>query len=214
MRKILRKSLRIPLALLVVATLLAGASVAFFAWRDSQAHVFASSVISANSPITEIATRKIVWKIVNAGYTLSTDTFRETVYTVKVGYDLSAAEPPLVDESAKTVSIVLPPPKIMSIDHFLQRTSSERKSLVERVFGRSGDDGRADREDIVQLAADCDKFNLLSAADIRESLVTVVAKGLRDVSGYELVVHAGLDIPAKTMFNAYFEEKGIPFRLP
>ncbi|MCR5838019.1 MAG: hypothetical protein K6G94_00100, partial [Kiritimatiellae bacterium] len=76
------------------------------------------------------------------------------------------------------------------------------------------DDGRADREDIVQLAADCEKFGLLSAANLRESVATLVANRLRDACGYELVVQAGLDIPAKVMFNAYFEEKGVPFRLP
>jgi hypothetical protein len=102
----------------------------------------------------------------------------------------------------------------MSIDHFLQRESFERKTLVERVFGENRDDGKADREDIVQLASDCDKFALLSAENLRESVVALIANRLRDACGYELVVQAGLDIPAKVMFNAYFEEKGVDFRLP
>ena len=66
----------------------------------------------------------------------------------------------------------------------------------------------------MQLASDCDKFALLSAANLRESVATLVANRLRDACGYELVVQAGLDIPAKVMFNAYFEEKGVDFRLP
>jgi hypothetical protein len=49
---------------------------------------------------------------------------------------------------------------------------------------------------------------------LRESVATLVANRLRDACGYELVVQAGLDIPAKVMFNAYFEEKGVDFRLP
>ena len=204
----------VPITLLVVAVIAAGGLFAFLAWRDRQAVSFASSVVSENSPIAELATRKIVWKVVHIDSTVSTDTVRETVYTIKAGYDLSQAETPIVDKAAKTMTLTLPPPKIISIDHFLQRESFEKKTLVERVFGSSGEDGRADREDIVQLAADCDKFALLSAKNLRESVVALIAKHLHDACGYELVVQAGLDIPAKVMFNAYFEEKGVDFRLP
>lgn len=204
----------VPITLLVVAALAAGGVFAFLAWRDRQAVEFAMSVVSENSPIAELATRKIVWKVVHVGSTVSTDTVRETVYTIKAGYDLTQAETPVVDKDAKTVTLTLPPPKVLSIDHFLQRTSVEKKTLVERVFGSSGEDGRADREDIVQLASDCDKFALLSAENLRESVVALIANRLRDACGYELVVQAGLDIPAKVMFNAYFEEKGVDFRLP
>ena len=204
----------VPITLLVVAVLASGGLFAFLAWRDRQAISFASSVVSENSPIAELATRKIVWKVVHIGSTVSTDTVRETVYTIKAGYDLSQAETPVVDKAAKTVTLTLPPPKILSIDHFLQRESFEKKTLIERIFGENREDGKADREDIVQLAADCDKFALLSAENLRESVVALIANRLRDACGYELVVQAGLDIPAKVMFNAYFEEKGVPFRLP
>ena len=204
----------VPITLLVVAVLAAGGLFAFLAWRDRQAISFASSIVSENSPIAELATRKIVWKVVHIGSTVSTDTVRETVYTIKAGYDLSQSEEPIVDKAAKTVTLTLPPPKILSIDHFLQRESFEKKTLIERIFGENREDGKADREDIVQLAADCDKFALLSAENLRESVVALIANRLRDACGYELVVQAGLDIPAKVMFNAYFEEKGVPFRLP
>ncbi len=213
MRKILTRFTIVPITLLAVAALAAGGLLAFLAWRDREAVSFASSVVSENSPIAELATRKIVWKVVHIGSTVSTDTVRETVYTIKAGYDLSQAETPVVDKEAKTVTLTLPPPKILSIDHFLQRESFERKTLVERVFGENRDDGKADREDIVQLASDCDKFALLSAENLRESVVALIANRLRDACGYELVVQAGLDIPAKVMFNAYFEEKGVDFRL-
>ena len=204
----------VPITLLVVAVLASGGLFAFLAWRDRQALSFASSVVSENSPIAELATRKIVWKVVHIGSTISTDTVRETVYTIKAGYDLSQAETPVVDKAAKTVTLTLPPPKILSIDHFLQRESFEKKTLVERVFGENREDGKADREDIVQLAADCDKFALLSSKNLGESVVALIADRLRDTCDYELVVQAGLDIPAKVMFNAYFEEKGVDFRLP
>ena len=214
MRKILTRFTIVPITLLAVAALAAGGLLAFLAWRDREAVSLASSVVSENSPIAELATREIVWKVVHIGSTVSTDTVRETVYTIKAGYDLSQAETPVVDKEAKTVTLTLPPPKILSIDHFLQRESFERKTLVERVFGENRDDGKADREDIVQLASDCDKFALLSAENLRESVVALIANRLRDACGYELVVQAGLDIPAKVMFNAYFEEKGVDFRLP
>ncbi len=213
MRKILKGFVGVPVTLLAVALLTCGALFAFLTWRDSQAKSFASSVVSLNSPIAELATRKIIWKVVHVGSTASTDTIRETVYTIKVGYDLSQATA-VVDDDAKTVTLTLPPPMIMSIDHFLQRTSAEKKTFVERVFGKSGEDGKADREDVVQLAADCEKFDLLSSRTLREGIAMFITNRLRDVSGYELVVQAGLDIPAKVMFNAYFEDKGVPFRLP
>ena len=200
--------------LLVIAILAAGGLFGFLAWRDRQAVSFSSSVIRENSPIAELATRKIVWKVVHVGSTVSTDTIRETVYTIKVGYDLSQAEPPLVNKSEKTVTMTLPPPKIISIDHFLQREVLERKTLVERIFGENREDGKADREDIVQLAADCEKFGLLSSAKMREGISKYIATRLKDVSGYTLYLNSGLDVPAKAMFNAYFEEKGVDFRLP
>ena len=150
MRKILTRFTIVPITLLAVAALAAGGLLAFLAWRDREAVSFASSVVSENSPIAELATRKIVWKVVHIGSTVSTDTVRETVYTIKAGYDLSQAETPVVDKEAKTVTLTLPPPKIISVDHFLQRESFERKTLVERVFGENREDGKADREDIVQ----------------------------------------------------------------
>ena len=204
----------VPITLLVIAVIASGGLFGFLAWRDRQAISFASSIVRENSPIAELATRKIVWKVVHIGSTVSRDTVRETVYTIKAGYDLSQADAPIVDKSAKTVTLTLPPPKIISIDHFLQRTSIEKKTLVERVFGENREDGKADRDDIVQLAADCDKFALLSAKNLRESVVALIAKHLHDACSYELIVKAGLDIPAKVMFNAYFEEKGVDFRLP
>ena len=50
----------VPITLLVVAVLAAGGLFAFLAWRDRQAISFASSIVSENSPIAELATRKIV----------------------------------------------------------------------------------------------------------------------------------------------------------
>lgn len=204
----------VPITLLVVALLAVGGIFVELAWRDRQAISFASSVVSENSPIAELATRKIVWKVVHIGSTVSTDTVRETVYTIKAGYDLTQAETPVVDKTAKTVTLTLPPPKIISIDHFLQRESFEKKTLVERIFGENREDGKADREDIVQLAADCEKFDLLSSAKMREGISKYIATRLKDVSGYTLYLNSGLDVPAKAMFNAYFEEKGVDFRLP
>ena len=214
MRKILTRFTIVPITLLAVAVLAVGAIFVELAWRDRQAISFASSVVSENSPIAELATRKIVWKVVHIGSTVSTDTVRETVYTIKAGYDLSQAETPVVDKEAKTVTLTLPPPKILSIDHFLQRASTERATFAKRVFGALGDDGRADREDAERLAADCERFGLLSAADLREGIVRLMSAHLSDSCGYAVRVEAGLDIPAKVMFNAYFEEKGVPFRLP
>ena len=69
----------VPITLLIVAVLASGGLFAFLAWRDRQALSFASSVVSENSPIAELATRKIVWKVVHIGSTISTDTVRETV---------------------------------------------------------------------------------------------------------------------------------------
>ena len=204
----------VPIMLLVIAVIASGGLFGFLAWRDRQAISFASSIVRENSPIAELATRKIVWKVVHFGSTVSTDTVRETVYTIKAGYDLSQAETPIVDKSAKTVTLTLPPPKIISIDHFLQREVLERKTLVERIFGENREDGKADREDIVQLAADCDKFDLLSSAKMREGISKFMATRLKDISGYTLYLNSGLDVPAKVMFNAYFEEKGVDFRLP
>ena len=214
MRKILRGFIGVPATLLAVAIVAAGALFAYLRWRDSQAASFASSVVAENSPIAEFASRRIVWKVVRCDSSVSSDTMRETVYTIKAGYDLTKADPPVVDPDRKTVVFTLPAPKIISVDHFLQRASTERATFAKRVFGSLGEDGRADREDAAQLAADCERFGLLSAADLREGIARYMSARLSAAGGYSLEIQSGLDIPAKVMFNAYFEEKGVDFRLP
>ena len=214
MRKILRGFMGVPTTLLAVVIVAAGALFAHLRWRDSQAASFASSVVAENSPIAELASRRIVWKVVRSDSSVSSDSFRETVYTIKAGYDLATAETPAVDKDAKKIVITLPAPKIISIDHFLQRTSKERATFAKRAFGSLGDDGRADREDAAQLAADCERFALLSTESLREGIERFVSARLAETGGYTLELKSGLDIPAKVMFNAYFEEKGIDFRIP
>lgn len=63
------------------------------------------------------------------------------------------------------------------------------------------------------VTADCERFGLLSAAELREGIARYMSARLSD-SGYSIHIETGLDIQAKVMFNAYFEEKGVPFRLP
>ena len=213
MRKILRGFIGVPATLLAVAIVAAGALFAYLRWRDSQAASFASSVVAENSPIAEFASRRIVWKVVRCDSSVSSDTMRETVYTIKAGYDLTKADPPVVDADRKTVVFTLPAPKIISVDHFLQRASTERATFAKRIFGSHGEDESDDREDAAQLGADCDRFGLLSAADLREGIARYMSARL-SAAGYSIHIESGLDIPAKVMFNAYFEEKGVPFRLP
>ena len=173
MRKILRGFIGVPATLLAVAIVAAGALFAYLRWRDSQAASFASSVVAENSPIAEFASRRIVW------------------YTIKAGYDLTKADPPVVDADRKTVVFTLPAPKIISVDHFLQRASTERATFAKRVFGSLGEDGRADREDAAQLAADCERFGLLSAADLREGIARYMSARLSAAGGYSLEIQSG-----------------------
>lgn len=215
MRKILKGLLGVPLiafALLATGLWLVGGFI-LRAREGGRVSAFAGSVFQENSPVVELATRKIVWKVTQVVSSLSKDVVRETVFTVKAGYDMSDAAM-IVSGDAKTVELRLPPPKIISVDHLLQRASAERRTLVERVFGSNVDDGQADREDVIRLAADCEKYNLLSTADLRESIERFVADRVRELGGYRLVLDNGYEIPAKAMFNAYFEEKGVGFRLP
>ena len=113
MRKILRGFIGVPATLLAVAIVAAGALFAYLRWRDSQAASFASSVVAENSPIAEFASRRIVWKVVRCDSSVSSDTMRETVYTIKAGYDLTKADPPVVDAvtAAASDSSSCTPPK-------------------------------------------------------------------------------------------------------
>ncbi len=214
MRKILKRFFGLSAALLAIALATVCSVLAFLKWRDARTASFVSSIVAENSPIAELASRRIVWKVVRSDSSVSSDSFRETVYTIKAGYDLSSADAPVVDKDARKVVITLPAPKIISIDHFLQRTSKERATFAKRAFGSLGDDGRADREDAAQLAADCERFALLSTEGLREGIERLLSARLAEMGGYTLELKSGLDIPAKVMFNAYFEEKGIDFRLP
>lgn len=214
MRKILKRFFGLSAALLAIALATVCSVLVFLKWRDARTASFVSSIVAENSPIAELASRRIVWKVVRSDSSVSSDSFRETVYTIKAGYDLSSADAPVVDKDARKVVITLPAPKIISIDHFLQRTSKERATFAKRAFGSLGDDGRADREDAAQLAADCERFALLSTESLREGIERLLSARLAEMGGYTLELKSGLDIPAKVMFNAYFEEKGIDFRLP
>lgn len=211
MRQIL-KYIR-PLALL-------GGGFALALWilsgtRAARAQHIISSVLCENTPIAELATRKIVWKVFTVDRTVSKDSFRDTTYTMRIGYDLAACGPDQIriDETARTVILSLPPPKILAIDDTLQRTVVETKTFFERVFGENVSAGETDLKDLRQLAADCEKYDLLAADAIREGLVTFLAAQLKEACGYQLVVKDGLSLPATVMFNAYFEEKGVGFRL-
>lgn len=206
MRKILISAITAAVALGAAAAAL------FVLWPRlmfGRAVSFTSSVVAANSPIAELATRKIVWRVFTADSSVSKETYRDTVYTIKAGYDLTRISGTSVDPASKTVTIPLPPPKIISVDSFLQRTAAEKKTFFARVFGANGEDGAAERADLARLIEDCDRYSLLSAADLRESVVKLLAEELKSVSGYTLVVTDGRDLPAKVLFDAYLEEKGV-----
>lgn len=194
------------------AAIVSGAAAYFLLWPRlmlGRATAFTSSVVAENSPIAELATRKVVWRVFDVSSTFAKDTVRDTVYTIKAGYDLREIETTAVDPVAKTVTVSLPPPKIISIDYLLQRNAVERKTFFERVFGANVEDGSADREDVRRLVADCDRYALLSAGDLRETIVKTLAEKLKTLCGYTLVVTDGRDLPAKVLFDAYFEEKGV-----
>lgn len=212
MRKIL-KSLR-PLALVGI-----GFAIAFLVlsgMRAFQAQHIVSSSIGEDSPISELATRKIVWKIFAVDQTVSRDSIRDTTYVLKIGYDLTAIDKAKlrINHSDRKVTLTLPPPKLIAIDDTLQRTVVETKTFFERVFGANVDAGEAERRDLRQLADDCEKFGLLSFESIRESIVTYLATRLQDTCDYTLQVEDDdREISATAIFNAYFAEKGVDFRL-
>lgn len=207
------KLLKYQIGLGLIAALAVGAAFYVLHLKATRVRVFTSSLVSENSPIAELATRKVVWRVFYAESTVGKDTVSDTVYTIKAGYDLSKIGKADVNVRSRTVTLALPAPKIISIDHFLQRNVHEKKTLVERVFGSNDSDGRIDRLGVVQLAKDCEKFGLLSARDLRESLVTTIGARIKALGGYDLIVEDGLDVPATALFNAYFEEKGVDFRL-
>ncbi|MBR4260054.1 MAG: hypothetical protein IKQ17_13565 [Kiritimatiellae bacterium] len=63
------------------------------------------------------------------------------------------------------------------------------------------------------VTTSCERSGLLSAADLREGIARCMSARL-SAAGYSIRIESRLNIPAKVMFNAYFEEKGVPFRLP
>lgn len=190
----------------------AAAAAFFFFWPKlmfGRALSFASSVVAENTPIAELATRRIVWRVFTVDSSVAKDSYRDTIYTIKAGYDLAQIEVIGVDAAAKTVTISLPPPKLVSVDYFLQRNAVEKKTFFERVFGANVEDGAADRADLAKLIDDCDRYGLLSSADLRESIEKLLADRLKTLCGYTLVVTDGRDLPAKVLFDAYAEEKGV-----
>ena len=83
MRKILNRLFGLPAALLAAAIVAACSVLVFLKWRDDQTASFVSSIVAANSPIAELASRRIVWKVVRSDSSVSCGSFRVTVYTIK-----------------------------------------------------------------------------------------------------------------------------------
>lgn len=211
MRKVLKS---LALSALLLATVGVAAFVAFSHAMSRRAESIVSrTFVESVDSVSELAARKVVWRVFRTETSVSRDVVCDTVYTMKVGYDLADDVKWIVDEGARTVRVVLPPPKIMSIDHVLHREVAERKTFFARVFGDGAKPGDEDEKDMIQLADDCERYGLLDEDEMRRSLESALGRELSDRAGYVLKLEERGVRTVREMFNAYFTEQGADFRL-
>lgn len=215
--------------LIVVALLIAfkTSAFAYSFFNRFKTRTFVQTFLEENSPIAEMATRRIKWRVTKTDDGVGKTKVVDTVYVVKIGYDFSKleAEDIMVDSENKSVKIVLPPVKIISVDPTLGRQIKiAKESLVERLKKNETGVPWDDKVEFCNLVLDVEDNDLLDAKNTREGLTKFIGEFLKQQYGYSCsfmmneqdkeLDEYGTDSDnqyrkrVETIFKDYLKEKG------
>lgn len=215
--------------LIIVASLVAfkASAFAYSFFNRFKMRMFVQTFLEENSPVAEMATRRIKWRVTKTDDGIGKTKVVETVYVVKIGYDFSKLEAKdiTVDPENKFISIKLPPIKIVSVDHTLGRQITiDKNSVIKRMMPNETGVPADDIEEFCHLVLDVEDNDLLDARNSREGLTKFIGGFLRKQYGYYCLFlmneqdkeldEYGTDLDDKyrlrveALFMEYLKEKG------
>lgn len=153
-------------------------------------HQFVQTFLEENSPIAEMSTRRIKWRISTTDDGIGKTKASETVYVVKTGYDFSSLKPEdvTVDSDKKCVTITLPPVEVLAVDHTLSRQNTiDKASFVRRMLPYETGVPLTDLKEFCNLVLDMEDNDLLDAQNSREGLTKFIGTFLKGQFGYDCV---------------------------
>lgn len=208
------------MARLVVVVLFAyvissfGMKFAFF--REMCARLFSTQSkivceLLENKQIAELAVRKIKWKVTTVKESLGESLVANTIYTLKFGFVLSEIDHGRikVDDEKKEVVVPLPPIKLLSVDHFGDRTNVVAKKTVWfRTIGPAYDSGAHDADEEIELKKDIEERNLVNPCELAKDFENALQPLWEAVGTYKLKVEPQeKTVDIVKMFEAYHKEK-------
>lgn len=201
--------------------LLAGVAVVQFAqrlecvrrWCDQfffTQHKMAIELLE-NQQIAELATRKIKWKILTVKDSMHESLVLETIYTLKFGVDLAEITPDAihVDYASQTITISLPPVRLLAVDTFGDRKLLVgKKTLLARVMKRAYDGGVDEAAETQQLIHELREQHLIDAAQLAEDFQKAVAPiwGAQTSFALKVVPHSE-EVDVEALFTDYQKRK-------
>lgn len=199
---------------IVVAVLVAAGFLGVEFHKLFQPKVSFSSFLAKDEACLELATRKFRWKTIYSKDTLSRSHVSERVFDVAVGFDLTHMgdedfeyNPP-VNVTGATLRIVLPSPRILSIDSFMKgRTLVDTQTFFSRLL--EDNNGNSDEETMfaASLTADFKRYGLISEESLTEPLkryMIPLFKTKFNLDSIEISVND--EISPKEMMRTYLSE--------
>ena len=164
-----------------------------------------------NQQIAELATRKMKWKVLTVKESTHESLVLETIYTLKFGFDLTELAPDAVqvDYASQTVTIHLPPVRLLSVDTFGDRKQLvAKKTFLARVMKPAYDGGVDEAAETQQLVRELREQHLIDAtqlaADFHAALAPIWSS--RATFALKVVPHAE-EVDVEALFTDYQKRK-------
>ena len=222
MRKLMRKiGVGLQKLLLLGVCLLAMGAAAQLAlqfevvkqWRDRTfftPHKMAVELLE-NQQIAELATRKMKWKILTVKESVHESLVIETIYTLKFGFDLSEinANAVRIDPEAQTVTICLPPVRLLSVDTFGDsKQLVAKKTFLARVIKPSHEGALDDAAAKQQLIQELREQHLIDSTELAADFQKALAPLWDSRSTFALKVEPfAEEVDVEALFDDYQRRK-------
>ena len=182
-------------------------------WRDEfflTQQKWATELLE-NQQIAELATRKMKWKVLTLKESMHESLVIETIYTLKFGFDLTELAPDAVqvDYASQTVTIHLPPVRLLSVDTFGNRKQLVgKKTLLARVMKPAYDEGVDEAAEAQQLMHDLREQHLIDATQLAADFQAALAPIWGSQASFALkVVPHTEEVDVEALFDDYQRRK-------
>ena len=164
-----------------------------------------------NKQIAELATRKIKWKVITTKESLHESLVRQTIYTLKFGYNLSdiSKDNIEVDDERHVVTIPLPEIRLLSVDTFGDATNIvSKKDAYIRLLGKAHDKGSDDADEGDRLVEELSQHKLIDSHEFAEDFKSALNLIWSNIGTYTLEVKPTSDeVNVKKIYEKYRKDK-------